>query len=1712
MADERLTELARLHGIQTTYPECAGKDRAVSARTLRHVLAALGVPTTATDADVTEAITAHELRQWREVLPPVVVRRASQLPGRLQIRLPATLDSKSLRWRVQEEDGTEDERSFSPKELELIETYRSGKSVFTARRLALEVNPAPGYHHLELFNGEERLTRSTFIVCPDASYQPEAISGSGRVWGPAAQLYAVRSSRNWGIGDFTDLRTMIGQWAARGAGTVGLNPLHALFPDNPRRASPYGPSSRLFLNVLYIDVDRVEDLRDSEEAQALVRGTEFQSRLARLRAADLVDYEGVAESKLTVLSLLYRSFRARHLSQGTARAGGFRAFQRARGEDLRRHALFEALQERFHRENASVSGWPKWPEAFRNPASGAVARFAAQNLERVEFFEYLQWQADLQLHAAGWRCEELGLGVGLIGNLALFVAKDGAESWGEHGVYALQASVGAPPDDVHPCGRDWGLPPPIPERLQASAYRPFIAALRANMRHTGALRISHAAGLMRHFWIPAGCSPAEGAYVSYPFADLLGVVALESQRNRCLVIAEDLDAVPDDARTALKELGLLSRTVLYFERDAGGGFKPPSDYPAQTIVAASTPDLPTLAGFWEGHDLSLRGELGLFASDDEREAQVVGRSQDRARLLLALEREGLLPPGATVTPLSLPRMTDAFARALHVYLARSPAKVMTVQLEDVLGAFDQINLPGTIEQHPNWCRKLTMSLEDWPDDLRFTALADALAQARGRAVLPQRRGGPGKGVRAVIPRATYRLQLHGRFGFNHAAQLVPYLAGLGISHVYCSPYLKARPGSQHGYDIIDHDALNPEIGSREDFEAFVDALRANGMGQILDIVPNHMGVMGGDNVWWLDVLENGPASHYAGFFDIDWDPVSPALKGKVLVPVLGDHYGSLLERGEIKLAYEPDAGSLNACYHEHRFPLDPREYPAILERVPKAALGEAIPTRVLEEFASLVTAFRNLPGREEVDPGRRTERNRDKEVHKRRLAKLAAECPPLRAAIEAAVRIVNGNRDEPAAFDALHALLEAQAYRLAYWRVASDEINYRRFFDINDLAALRMEDEIVFDATHRKVLELAVSGQVDGLRIDHPDGLYDPAQYFRRLQDRYAMALGLVVEEAADRPDRPLYVVLEKITAAYERVPEGWHVHGTTGYRFMNLVNGLFIDGSARPLLDRTYRAFVPEAMAFEEIAYHSRRVIMRTALASELTVLANRLARLAQGNRRTRDFTLNTLRQALVEVVACFPVYRTYIGDKPSADDRRYIEWAVSRARRRSHAADATIFDFVLSSLLGEAPGGEGEQATQALAFARKFQQFTAPVMAKGVEDTAAYVYNRLVSLNEVGGDPTSFGFTVSAFHGASQDRAAKWPHTMLTTCTHDSKRSEDVRARINALSELPAAWRLGLRRWSRLNRSRKRTVEGKSAPSRNDEYLLYQTLVGTWPLKSLSDDVLAAYRDRIQAYMIKAVREAKVESSWINPNAEYEGALAAFIDALLGRTEGSLFRQDFVPFQRRVAWLGMLNSLSQTLIKLTSPGVPDIYQGNEVWDFSLVDPDNRRPVDYENRSLLLADMQEFLASDGPGAAIRAGTDLRNWEDGRPKLYLIWRALQLRREHSQLFTGGDYAPLSAAGKRADNVVAYARRQGDMGAIVVAGRLFGRLAVEPGDLPLGPTVWGDTTVQTGFLPEGSRPLNVLTGRSVEVHDARMLVADVFADFPAALLVYESTPE
>lgn len=983
---------------------------------------------------------------------------------------------------------------------------------------------------------------------------------------------------------------------------------------------------------------------------------------------------------------------------------------------------------------------------------------------------------------------------------------------------------------------------------------------------------------------------------------------------------------------------------------------------------------------------------------------------------------------------------------------------------------------------------------------------------------------------AHLPLATYRLQFNATFTFAQAQELVPYLHALGISTCYASPYLKARAGSMHGYDIVDHQTLNPEIGSPADYATFVQTLQAHGMGQILDIVPNHMGIAGGENAWWMDVLENGLSSVYAAFFDIDWQPLKPELHHKVLLPVLGDQYVTVLENQELQLTYE--AGSFMLHYYAHRFPMAPRSTPVLLHACLPTLLEELGETHPqTQELQSIITALSYLPPRTETDPERLTERYREKEVIKRRLATLYDTCPALQVAMAQTLHTFNGTRGVPHSFDRLDTLLDEQAYRLSSWRVAADEINYRRFFDINDLAALRMEDPVVFAATHELILRLLGEGHITGVRIDHPDGLLDPAGYLHRLQQAYvlrqcqrllahqpASAEALLtrwVATAAAQPQapgaRPLYMVVEKILASHECLPVTWPVHGTTGYDFLNQLNGLFVDSANGQAFRDLYAAFIGERSTFQDVLYAAKKLILETAMASELHVLGAHLDRLSETHRRWRDLTRNSLIAALREVIACFPVYRTYISAEATARstaDRLVLDTAVAIARHRNPAMSAAVFDYVHDVLRLQSLHSHNAETHQAQRlFVQRFQQLTGPIMAKGLEDTALYRYTPLVSLNEVGGNPDQFGVAVADFHQRNQERQQHWPVSLLATATHDTKRGEDARARLNVLSEMPRLWRTRVQRWHRLNRRHRPLLDGQPVPDRQEEYLLYQTLLGAWPFTPPPPVELAVFRERLQTSMRKALREAKRHTSWLNPYTAYERAVETFIEALLDPTVSQRFLADFGAMQQTVADYGIWNSLAQTLLKLTAPGTPDIYQGSELWDLNLVDPDNRRPVDYALRRQHLAALQQRCQEAGP---LALGHELlRARHDGRIKLYVIWQGLTYRRTQAQVFLHGAYVPLTAVGSKREHVCAFARLHSTAAVLVLVPRLIVRLLPTAQDAPLGPAVWGDTMV---VLPESLRGQcyrHLFSGETVDVvcHQGRPAVplATALRTFPVAML-------
>ncbi len=984
----------------------------------------------------------------------------------------------------------------------------------------------------------------------------------------------------------------------------------------------------------------------------------------------------------------------------------------------------------------------------------------------------------------------------------------------------------------------------------------------------------------------------------------------------------------------------------------------------------------------------------------------------------------------------------------------------------------------------------------------------------------------------TAPTSTYRVQFNYQFRFANAAQITPYLKDLGITHLYASPYLQARPKSLHGYDICNHNALNPEIGGEADHAAMIDALRRYHLGHILDIVPNHMGVT--ENQWWLDVLENGQNSPFAHYFDIDWHPIKKELRGKVLLPVLGDQYGKVLENQELKLVFSE--GAFWVTYYENRFPVSPRTYPRILRyRLETLEEEMADDPENLQEYHGITLALLHLPTEIQSDPQRVTEERRQIGWIKRRLSKLDQAQEKIRRFIDANVALFNGQKGDPRSFDLLDQLLNDQAYRLSYWRVAADEINYRRFFDVNELASISMERKEVFEETHRLILQFIREGKLDGLRIDHPDGLYDPVDYFRRLQKRCFVLRGMaeipeetseevkkrVEEKLSEAADAflggrnrsgvrlPFYVIVEKILSKGERLPERWPVHGTVGYEYLNTVNALFVDSRHAKRFDEIYGAFNGRKSRFFDIVYERKKFIMNTTMASEINVLSHQLNRLSEKDRLSRDFTLYSLRDAIREVIACFPIYRTYITklERLEEHDRKFIEMAVTKAKQRSPATDVSIFDYVKRILLMQYPEyfTEEDQREQ-LAFVQKFQQCTGPIMAKGLEDTAFYVYNRLVSLNEVGGDPSTFGISVADFHAQNAERLERWPYSMLTTSTHDTKRSEDVRARINVLSEIPDEWQAAVTRWADLNRSKKVELEGDPAPDANEEYLLYQTLIGAWPLGDPSANEYQEFRSRIQAYMTKASKEAKVNTSWISPNEEYDQALSAFIDAILDPVRSNRFLEDFNDFQKTVSHFGIFNSLSQVLLKIASPGVPDLYQGCELFDLSLVDPDNRRPVDYPARMRRLEEIKKEMISDLPSPQL-IDRLLREKENGLIKLFVTWRALTCRREHRRLFLNGAYLPHEGIGPARAHLVAFSRRLNDEQVIVAAPRFLVSL-IDRSEVPIG-GVWKGSRL---LLDEqaGASYRNVLTGERVDTEneDGKVFLPldQIFKTFPLGLLV------
>ena len=927
-----------------------------------------------------------------------------------------------------------------------------------------------------------------------------------------------------------------------------------------------------------------------------------------------------------------------------------------------------------------------------------------------------------------------------------------------------------------------------------------------------------------------------------------------------------------------------------------------------------------------------------------------------------------------------------------------------------------------------------------------------------------------------IPTSTYRLQFHEEFKFEAAKKIIAYLSELGISDLYASPIFKARKGSTHGYDVVDPTLLNPELGTSDDFEALVTEIKQHDMGWVQDIVPNHM-AYDSENTWLMDVLENGPDSDACDYFDIEWEHPYEDFKGRVLAPMLGNFYGECLENGEIQLKY--DENGLTVNYYSLTLPVRIESYAPFITRN-LGQLLRALGGRNHPDFVKLLGILyliKNAPG-----TAKGKERYDEIAFVKGLLWELYTGNSKVKEFVDKNVTFFNGEPGNPESFNALHNLLAEQFYRLSFWKVGAEEINYRRFFTVNELISVKIQEIKVFHKAHALVSKLVEEGKVTGLRIDHIDGLYDPTEYLKRLR-----------EKTGD-----VYITVEKILELKEELPKSWQIQGTSGYDFLNYVNGIFCRSDSEKQLTELYHKFTGITTPYEQLAIEKKQLIVEKNLAGDVDNLAQILKKIAGQSRLGIDFTMNGLKRTLAEVLVLFPVYRTYVnGEGLSEDDRIYIKEVIEAARGRVPLLLNELNFIEKLLLLDWEESLTEEQKALRLHFVMRLQQLSGPLMAKGIEDTLFYVYNRLTSLNEVGGNPGEFGVSLADFHKFNQEQITTWPHKMNATATHDTKRGEDVRARLNVLSEIPEEWENQVKTWSEINRSLKKDVRGKAVPAPNDEYFFYQTLLGAYPFKESEN---AAFVGRIKDYMLKSVREAKLHTAWLRPDSAYEEEFLAFVERVLEGSDSNQFMKEFLPFQKQVAGYGIFNSLSQALLKYTTPGVPDTYQGTELWDLSMVDPDNRRPVNYEQRIWLLHDLKEKAKTD----ILKLIDDLlSSKEDGRIKLFLTNKVLQARKENLAVFQEGDYQPLEVVGKFQDHIVAFARSFEGKTAIAIAPRFLTSL-IQPGEYPLGEQVWADTQLQ---LPQGSPSTwrDVITDQTIS-GSGGVAIGQILQHFPVALLV------
>jgi (1->4)-alpha-D-glucan 1-alpha-D-glucosylmutase len=1466
--------LADLVGLARRYVDQSARDIDISPATRRAVLTALGIDLSS--AAAAQAELARLQREAQTPLPPLVVVTAD-METSVRFKVP----QKRFTFTIALEDGERLTGSFSGAEAKFPSM------------------PA-GYHRLTSEDGA-----SAWIFCaPDQCYRPSFIDEGIRSFGIAAQVYSLGRDDDYGIGDLGHVFDLAQGCGSLGADLLGLSPLHALFPCDRSKVSPYSPSSRFFIDPIYIDPAVVAGARGpkvSAPGPAIVRR--------------LVDFHAVWETKSRMLRDLWEAHKAEFCEDSA-----FRAFLAEQGDRLRLQACFDALSYHFAQQGLPSSN--AWPAAYRDALSPEVKAFSAANSDEILYWSWLQWVADTQLHAAASQAMHAGMEIGLYRDLAVGADLYGSEAWSDPGAWCTDLSVGAPPDPLGPKGQDWGLPPLNPRRLIADGLATFRALVAANMRHAGAIRIDHAFQLQRLFVIPRGRPASEGAYLDYPFEAMLAVLRIESHRANCAVIAEDLGNGPKDFSARIMRDGIFSYRIVSFERTNDGSFVAPHAYPPHSLASINTHDLPTFAGWWRGLDIDLRECFGVYSAEEWRREKA-GRKAERAAFLSALHDEHLT---------EAPEVPEPAARSAALrYLARTSSALAIVSLEDAGGELSQPNIPGLADGYPNWRRRLNQTID--------TMLAPYGDLAKTAALLAQE----GRGARRKqfevamqVPRATYRLQLNRDFTLQAAAAVVPKLKALGISHLYLSPITAATAGSTHGYDVINPSQINPELGGRDAFNQLIESVQQAGMGVIVDIVPNHMSASP-ENPWWASVLEMGPASPCAAFFDIDWHRHPD---GKLVLPVLPKPCALMLESGEIKLHFEPESGRF-VIEAGPKLPVAPRDYGDILRHC--ASRYEGATGQVLTDLAR---------------HGSRSD-----------LAEICRRKPKIALAIDEALDAMAATQP-----DFVADLLNRQHWRAVYWRSGRSDINYRRFFEIDSLAGLRIESAEVFDAVHALTFDLVKQGLIQGLRIDHIDGLADPYLYLERLQRRVGPGF---------------YVVVEKILGVDEVLPN-WPAAGTTGYDALRILDGVFLDPRGDDEIDALYaevdaRSEDPHAMLIS-----IKTQIVETSFAPEL----GKLVDLAQAARHKHtpcgDISRECLRVVLRDFIAHLRVYRTYFdGGSSRPEDLKLVEGTIARMRE-SGEQDPYAIECLIWLLLGT-PDANSDKALHA-EFRTRLQQLSGPVMAKAQEDTLFYRHHRLVVRNEVGGEPMAPTMTLAEFHAANARRRMHHPATLVATSTHDTKRGEDTRARLTALAQHPI---LIKELWQSWMHTALDLGYGDVEPA--DHFMAFQNVLGAWPLDP--DDEPGGtnayvFADRIGQFLTKALREGKLRSSWTAPRTDYEARL---LKAVLAIASNSEFQRSTLQSRQLMNTHGMWISLSRTVLKCTVPGIPDFYQGCEGWDLSLVDPDNRRPVPFDIPMRAQGPLSQLIAA---------------WPDGRVKCELTRRLLTLRASDPDLFAFGSYEPI----------------------------------------------------------------------------------------------------